>query len=188
MVRKLFAAAVILGGLTAGPAKATVTYTFFDSTSPSTVDLDFTVAAQLSPTNSTEALLSTSGVFAADFTGGSASYLQGPPGFQPTIDVGNGNLSAVVSFDSFPFGDSANGVPGNGSFSVGGEITELIFVPLSLNTLANLGEATISGIPSAVPAPLIGFGFPTLLGVGGVLFGAKLLSHSVRQRRVAQSL
>jgi len=31
-----------------------------------------------------------------------------------------------------------------------------------------------------VPAPLIGFGFPVFLGVGGLLFGAKLLQWSRR--------
>jgi hypothetical protein len=33
-----------------------------------------------------------------------------------------------------------------------------------------------------VPAPLIGHGLPVLLAVGGLLFGAKLLEHSKRQR------
>jgi hypothetical protein len=36
--------------------------------------------------------------------------------------------------------------------------------------------------PAAVPAPLIGHGLPVLLPVGGLLFGAKLLERSKRQR------
>jgi hypothetical protein len=36
--------------------------------------------------------------------------------------------------------------------------------------------------PVAVPAPLIGFGLPAFLAIGGLLFGAKLLERS---RRVA---
>ena len=78
MVQKWLATVSVLAVLAAGPAKADVIYTFFDSASPSTVDLDFSVADQLSPANPTEPLLSTSGVFASDFVGGTGVYSQRP--------------------------------------------------------------------------------------------------------------
>jgi len=78
MLPKLLIGSAILGGLTIGQAKATVTYSFFDAIHRSTVDLDFTVSAPLSPANSTEPLLSTGSFLASEFAGGFATYLQGP--------------------------------------------------------------------------------------------------------------
>jgi hypothetical protein len=53
-----------------------------------------------------------------------------------------------VVFTSFPFGDSSNGVPGNGTFpSTGSSILE--FSDENLETLATIGSITISGIPGA---------------------------------------
>jgi hypothetical protein len=46
MVRKWLPAAIILGGLACGPAKADVTYAFFDASDPTTVDLEFAVAGR----------------------------------------------------------------------------------------------------------------------------------------------
>lgn len=85
IVRKWVAAVFILGSVVSGPVKADVVYAWSGKFAPSTLDLDFIVAAQLFPTNSAEPLLSTSGVFASHFTGGSASYLQRSPGSQPEI-------------------------------------------------------------------------------------------------------
>jgi hypothetical protein len=146
MVQKWLATVSVLAVLAAGPAKADVIYTFFDSASPSTVDLDFSVADQLSPANPTEPLLSTSGVFASDFVGGTGVYSQGSPGFQPAILArGMGAFRASEFFTGFPFGNPANGVPGNGTFPVLGEIND--------SSTASQSVATISGVPAAVPEP-----------------------------------
>jgi len=154
MVRKTLVAAAILGALTAGPAKATVTYTFFDLTSPSTVDLDFTVAAQLSLINSREPLLSSSGVFASDFTPAFATLVQGSPILQPTIGIisgtpdHEGQFASLSTFVGFP-PSHPTAVPGNGSFPVAGYIV----TGIPSMVIASFGEATISGVPSRVPEP-----------------------------------
>jgi hypothetical protein len=41
-------------------------------------------------------------------------------------------------------------------------------------------ETAIGRDPQTVPAPLIGFGLPVFLAVGGLWFGAKLLERSRR--------
>ena len=146
MAQKWLAALFVLAVLTAGSAKADVIYTFFDLVSPSTVDLDFSVAAQLSLANPSEPLLSTSGVFASEFVGGTSFYLQGAPGFIPEINViGSDSFSATVIFSGFPFGNPSNGAPGNGTFPVIGNI---------FPSETNLSVATIAGVPvSPVPEP-----------------------------------
>jgi len=149
MVQKLLVASAILGGLTIGQARATVTYSFFDAIHRSTVDLDFTVAARLSPANSSEPLLSTGSYLASEFAGGLAAYPQGPPGFQPIIDANERDFFLAATFSGFPLGDAANGVPGNGSFPVCGSVGQV--VPYEI--IGFLGEATVSGIPSPVPEP-----------------------------------
>lgn len=67
MLLKWLPAAIILGALVCAPAKADVTYTFFDGAHPEMVDLEFTVATQLSPTETPEQLLSVGGAYDADF-------------------------------------------------------------------------------------------------------------------------
>jgi hypothetical protein len=87
-----FLKAVAIGGLVllgmsgTAPADAAVTYTFFDEAQPATVDLEFTVASQLSPSAPVQTMTDIMGVFASDFTGQTAEYLQGPPGHQPVLD------------------------------------------------------------------------------------------------------
>jgi len=135
MTQKWLAAAAVLAALISGPAKADVTYIFFDSSSPSTVDLGFTVADQLSPTNPTEPFLSTSGVFAADFAGGAASYFQGPPSLEPAIDAAEGNFASEELFPTLVV------VPGNGSYPVSGVIYT------TSGALAYQSAAAISGVP-----------------------------------------
>ena len=116
--RMVFAAVSCLAAVVANaPAKADVTYLFFDASAPTTVDLGFTVATQLSLSETPETFISTSGVFGSDYAGGNASYLQGPVGFQPALRFSAPNgFGGAYFFTSFPFGDPSNGVPGNGSY------------------------------------------------------------------------
>ena len=174
-MRKTFIAVAIFAGLAAGPAKASVTYTFFDLSSPSTIDLDFTVTAQLSLINPTQPLLSSSGVFASDFAPGFATLIQGPPILQPTIGIisgtpgDEGNFASLSTFTSFP-PSHPTGVPGNGSFPV----TGYIVTGIPATVVASFGEATVSGVPSRVPEPtsliLLSSG---LIGLGLALRGRR---------------
>ncbi len=125
MVQKWLSTLLIAAGLGCGPANSAVTYTVFDEFSPSTVDLGFSVASQLSLTEAPEALANVTGAFASDFVGESAGYLQGPPGHQPVIDInGLNGFFADMAFTSFPFGEASNGVLGNGVSSISGDIND----------------------------------------------------------------
>src|SRR5260370_11963637 len=125
MVQKWRPTLLIFAGLWCVPANSAVTYTFFDELSPSTVDLGFSVASQLSPTEAPEALANVTGAFASDFVGESAGYLQGPPGRQHVIDInGLNGFFADIAFISFPFGEASNGVPSNGASSISGDIND----------------------------------------------------------------
>jgi hypothetical protein len=167
MVKKWLIASSLVGCLISGHSKANVIYTFFDLVTPSTIDLEFQTTNQLSLTNASQPMLDISGALASDFAGGTATYAQGPSGFQPTIRSITSVAAVNLTFTDFPFGDSANGVPGNGSFSIIGEVLALP----SLDILAVIESATISGVPVqpvAEPASLAlllpGLGLLGLIG------------------------
>ena len=167
MVKKWLIASSLVGCLISGHSKANVIYTFFDAAAPSTIDLEFQTTNQLSHTNTPQPMLDISGALASDFAGGTARYAQGPPGFQPTILSTTSVATVILTFTGFPFGNSANGVPGNGSFSIAGTA----FALPSFDILANIGSATISGVPVqpiAEPASLAlllpGLGLLGLIG------------------------
>jgi hypothetical protein len=139
MTKKWLAAAIILGGLGSGPAKANVTYTLFDMDTPTTVDLEFTVATQLSLTETPETFLSVGGVYGSDYAGAQAEYM---------LAASN----PVISFSNLSFGGdfvftSTSTTPGNGSFLGGGNL-----FTLSGDSLAFLVSATVSGAP-VIPVP-----------------------------------
>jgi len=154
----VFAAVSCLAAVVANAsAKADVTYLFFDASAPTTVDLGFTVATQLSPTETRETFISTSGVFGSDYVGGNAQYGQGPPGFVPTLFLSSPRGSGgEAHFTSFPFGDPSNGVPGNGSYPIGSGF--LSFPDGSVE----LGSATISGVPEPSTWAMMLLGFAGL--------------------------
>jgi hypothetical protein len=159
MVRKVLTVAAIIGALLPVSSKANVLYTFYDASNPSTVDLQFAVASQLSPTNNDETLPNLSGTLSADFSGGYAEYLQGPPGYQPVIDIyknsGSGDYSTEVIFSSFPYEDASNGTPGNGTYAVVGSVSfsEVVNEQLVDTSVAEIGSVTISGVPVTAPVP-----------------------------------
>jgi hypothetical protein len=172
MIRWLLAGAA-LGFLAPASGRADVVYTFFDKTTPTQVDLSFTVTSQLKTNGQTEPMMDVGGVFASDFTGRSMGYGQGAPGHQPTFSA-TGTPATIrfeATFTGFPFGDPSNGAPGNGAFPVDGNIHQIIFVPPFSVTLADLGSATISGVGVVVPEP--GFAGIVSVGLAAVLFAAR---------------
>jgi hypothetical protein len=155
MMRK-WLAAIVLGFLAGGPAKADVTYEFFDLSAPF-LDLEFTVAKQLSPTATRETFLSVGGLYGSDFDGGTVEYLQGPPSYVPILHWSSPSRdSGTFSFTGFPDGNPSNGVPGNGSFPGDGELD---FPGLPPSPIAFLGSATISGVPEPATWVLLALGF-----------------------------
>jgi hypothetical protein len=150
MSLKCLGAAVALSTLVSGTGHADVTYTLFDLTNPAVDDLSFSVTSQLVTPGQTETMMNLGGVFAADFSGDSVQYAQGPPGFQPTLfTVGGSFRFAGMNFADFPFGDASNGVPGNGSFSADG-----LFIGAPVQIVASIGSITVSGVPVPEPTSL----------------------------------
>jgi hypothetical protein len=155
MAPRWLSAAIMFGCLACGSAKADVTYTFFDAKDPTTVDLEFAVASQLSHTASLETLLSIGGAFGSDFAGGSALYLQRSPTFLPIVTFFSGNSMFFGNFvfTSFPSGDPSNGAPGDGAFAGQGLIGAL-----GGGQIASLGAATVSGVPEPATWALLVLG------------------------------
>lgn len=170
-----FPAAVVLGLLACGAAKADVTYMFFDASDPTTVDLEFTVAAQLSPATQMETFISVGGAFASDFAGGGAAYL--PHGPRLGFSSSNG-FSGGFIFTGLP----PDAVPGNGSFSGSGSLG----VP-DEPAVASLGSAAISGV-TTVPEPstwaLLSLGF---LGLAALSLRSKRDRIGARHRATTRA-
>jgi len=167
----------LVGSLICAPAKA-VTYTFFDATSPTTVDLAFAVPVQLRPSGGELAIGDLSGVFAnfLSKTNEPTAILTNPS----TISVtGQGtdnsgivpltlDFSALISFAS----EDPNG-PGNGTFMADGSMTATVsdFAGTIMSVSKNIGSMVVSGVTGApVPEPstwamlLLGFGGLGLVG------------------------
>ena len=148
MAPKWLLSAFVLGLLGCGTARSEVTYMFFDAHHTSTVDLEFAIASQLSLLNPSEPLISTGGVFGADFVGAEAELDQGPP---VSVFVSDSTpFAAQFAFTSIHFGE-----PGNGDFPISGFILE------NSDALASIGSATVSGVPVPEPSTWV------LLIVGG---------------------
>jgi hypothetical protein len=186
----LFPAAIVFNCFVCGPAKADVTYTFFDESSPATVDLEFTVATQLTTNLQTEDFLSVGGAYGPDFDGGK-TYLS----VNPINDFGGLVFEPPSSTSIIGGGFQFNvvGGPGNGDFAGEGEIYAGIV------TLATLGSASVSGVaPSAIPEPaawvLLSFGFLGLATLrlrskgGGRLVSGRCLSGTVAALRLSPRL
>jgi hypothetical protein len=156
MAPKWLSAAIVLGCLACGSAKANVTYSFFDATDPATIDLEFTVASQLSHAASFETFLSVGGAFGSDFGLGTALYTQPAPSFQPVVTffAADSMFFGNFVFTSFPFGNPSNGAPGDGGFSGQGSIGQL-----GGGTIASLGLATVSGVPEPATWALFALSF-----------------------------
>jgi hypothetical protein len=63
------------------------------------------------------------------------------------------------------------------------DVTDLLRMSAAASGFAfptNLTVQVQSDAPETVPAPLIGFGFPAFVAVGGILFGARLLERGKR--------
>jgi hypothetical protein len=153
MTHRWLAAAIALGCLAGGPARADVTYMFFDDVDTTKVDLEFTVAQQLSVAEPSETFLTTGGAFGSNFAGGDARYFQSPPDSAPFIE-----LTAPSQYSGlFDFTNSFAGAPGNGSFPGSGNLRNA-----DDSDVADLGSVTISGV-SVVPEPatwiLLSLGF-----------------------------
>jgi hypothetical protein len=69
------------------------------------------------------------------------------------------------------------------------EITSIV-ITANAGGLANNGFAidSLSLQTVAVPAPVIGGGLPAILGVGGILFGARLLEGSKKRRSLGTAI
>jgi hypothetical protein len=167
----------LVGSLICAPAKA-VTYTFFDATSPTTVDLAFAVPVQLRPSGGELAIGNLSGLFAsflsrtnepsAVLTNLSTMSVTGrgtdTSGIVPlTLD-----FNALISFAS----EDQNG-PGNGTFMADGSMTATVsdFAGTIATASRNIGSMVVSGVTGApVPEPstwamlLLGFGGLGLVG------------------------
>jgi hypothetical protein len=173
MVRNWLSAALVFGCLGWGPAKADVTYTFYDADNPSQIDLQFSVGAQLSGKNLEEGLIfPLGGAFGPDFSGDGldavARYSPNPYHAEVTFDDGQYG-GRVFFFPEFTPGAP----PGDGDFKVSGSID------LGQNVLAQLGSATISGIPVGAPAiPEPSTWLMLLLGAAGIMAA----SGAVRRR------
>jgi hypothetical protein len=148
MIVKWLAAGAILAALAPASGKASVTYTFFDASTPSQVDVSFSVATQLATNGQTETMAHISGVESSLFVGKSADYVQGPPDYVPDIVTVAELTNFSARFSSFPSGNPANGAPGNGSFAVDGAILDAGIL------VADLGSATIAGVPVPEPCSL----------------------------------
>ncbi|HEY7391709.1 MAG TPA: hypothetical protein VH640_24550 [Bryobacteraceae bacterium] len=115
------------------------------------------------------------GFLASRFTGSLVSYIQAAPGFQPQLLAFGTPLNTFqATFTGFPLGNPSNGVPGNGTFSVTGNIHQFVVFPLPPHTaiLANLGSATVSGVP-VTPVPEPGFASILSLGIAAAWFAAR---------------
>ena len=160
MTKKWLAAAIILGGLGLGPAKADVTYIFVNLEDPGQTDLSFSVPVQLSAANPSE-----------KFTALGGAYKQGP------FDHGQAGFQFLSSGNpEIFFSDPLNGgsgdfvftstttTPGNGGFQGLGGLYINVTTPLS-----DLGSAYVSGVP-ATPEPstwaLLCLGFSGLAALG----------------------
>ena len=126
----------------------------FDASDPTTVDLEFTVASQLSPAADSQDFISTGGVWGDGFPDGHVDYMSNPT-VGPTLSF----FSPAGFFGDFTFTNlPPNSAPGNGAFPGSGTITG----PREPD-LATLGSAAISGVPSVVPEPatwvLLSLGF-----------------------------
>jgi hypothetical protein len=178
MAPKWLSAAIVLGCLACGTAKADVTYTFFDVSDPATVDLEFTVTEQLSHTPSQETFLNVGGVLGSDFAAGSALYSQRPPTFLPIVTFFSGDSMFFGNFvfTSFPTGDPSNGAPGDGVFPGQGLIGAL-----GGGTIASLGSATVSGVPEPATWALLGLGF---VGLATRRLLSRLAGTSLSKSRV----
>ncbi len=161
MTKNWLAAAIILGGLGLGPAKADVTYVFVDLEDPGQTDLSFSVPVQLSAANPSE-----------NFTALGGAYKQGP------FDHGQAEFQFLDSGNpEIFFSDPLNG--GSGAFVFtsitttpgnGGAFKGLGGLYINVTTpLADLGSAYVSGVP-ATPEPstwaLLCLGFSGLAALG----------------------
>jgi hypothetical protein len=61
-------------------------------------------------------------------------------------------------------------------------------IPAGANFDLQFGSFNTHDHLSTVPAPVIGRGFPVLLAVGGILFGAKLLERSKKRRSLGNAV
>jgi hypothetical protein len=164
MAQKWLAAAIVFGCAVWGPsAKADVTYMLLDASDPTMVDLEFTVASQLSPAAGWQDFLSVSGYWGDNFPDGQVDYMLSSKG-EPTLSL----FSPAGFYGNFTFtGLPPNSVPGNGSFSGSGTIGGP-----RIPVLSTLGSAAISGVP-AVPEP----GTWVLLSLGFVGLAAAAMAR-----------
>jgi hypothetical protein len=150
MVQKWLPLAIALGLLACGPAKAAVTYMFYDLSDPTAVDLEFSVDAQLSPANPHQRFDSLGGLFGPYFAGGQVQFNSTPV---RELQFAGVHASGVFIFIA--------GVPGNGLFGGSGSIS----IEPNGDTVATLGEMAVSGVPvgASVPEPatwaLLSLGF-----------------------------
>jgi hypothetical protein len=128
---------------------------------------------------------------------------QPPPALSQTlIDVAGATYSGSIVVDGSDQGDAGEffDVRINGSNVLALDDTSppryteytFSFTGTSSDTLTLTGntnarswvvdDVVVTGPLQAVPAPIIGHGFPVVLAFGGVLFGAKLLERSRKRR------
>jgi hypothetical protein len=132
----------------------------------------------LNNTTSTGTAPLTLGFGTAVLAGGLDIQSDVPGMFTAQVQAFNGGTSLGTE----TLGSDATGDPiFIGANDTTADITSLVFSCTGACANNDFAVDTLSSInPVAVPAPLIGFGLPAFLAVGGLLFGAKLLQRNRR--------
>jgi hypothetical protein len=113
------------------------------------------------------------------YANGSRSYSNADPN-QPYFSI-NGGATALSFFNQVVGADFADWQSDPDHAGFGPQVQDAFATP-GVNVALGPNEITAFNAIGydVVPAPLIGFGFPTFLAVGGLLFGAKLLQRPRR--------